>query len=337
MKKTSAVITAVGAYVPDYILDNQELSQMVDTTDEWIMTRVGIKERHIQKEEGLGASDMGVEAVMELFAKTGVTPEEIDLVICTTVTPDHPFPATANIIADKCGIKNGHGFDLNGACSGFLYGLDTASRFIESGAKKKVLIVSAEKMSSITDYTDRTTCVLFGDAATAVLVEPTEDEIGIRDRILHSDGFGRVHLHMKAGGSVMPASHETVDKKLHYIYQEGQPVFKNAVSKMADVSVEIMERNNMTHEDIAWLVPHQANLRIIGATADRMNLPKEKVMINIERYGNTTSATIPLCLWEWEKQLKKGDNIVIASFGAGFTWGAIYLKWGYDGDKYAKK
>ncbi len=337
MKKTSAVITAVGAYVPDYILDNHELSKMVDTTDEWIMTRVGIKERHIQKGEGLGASDMGAEAVKQLFAKTGIKPEEIDLVICTTVTPDHPFPATANIIADKCGIKNGHGFDINGGCSGFIYGLDTASRFIESGAAKKVLVVGAEKMSAITDYTDRTTCVLFGDAGTAVLLEPTEEEIGIRDRILHSDGFGRVHLHMKAGGSVYPASHETVDNKMHYIYQEGQHVFKHAVSKMADVSVEIMERNGMTHEDITWLVPHQANLRIIGATAERMNLDKEKVMINIERYGNTTSATIPLCLWEWEKQLKKGDNIVLAAFGAGFTWGSIYLKWGYDGDKYAKK
>ncbi|WP_430814062.1 beta-ketoacyl-ACP synthase III [Carboxylicivirga sp. RSCT41] len=337
MKKTSAVITAVGGYAPDYILDNHELSTMVDTTDEWIMTRVGIKERHIQKGEGLGASDMGVEAVKDIFQKTGVKPEEIDLVICTTVTPDHPFPATANIIADKCGIKNGHGFDLNGACSGFLYGLDTASQFIVSGSKKKVLLVCAEKMSSIVDYTDRTTCVLFGDAAAAVLLEPTEEEIGIRDSILHSDGFGRHHLHMKAGGSVMPASHETVDKKLHSVYQEGQPVFKNAVSKMADVSVEIMERNNLTADDVSWLIPHQANLRIIGATGDRMNLPKEKVMINIERYGNTTSATIPLCLWEWEKQLKKGDNLILAAFGAGFTWGSIYLKWGYDGDKYAKK
>ncbi|MBK3516047.1 beta-ketoacyl-ACP synthase III [Carboxylicivirga marina] len=336
MKKTSAVITAVGGYAPDYILDNHELSKMVDTTDEWIMTRVGIKERHIQKGEGLGASDMGVEAVNEIFKKTGVKPEEIDLVICTTVTPDHPFPATANIIADKCGIKNGHGFDLNGACSGFLYGLDTASQFIVSGSKKKVLLVCAEKMSAITDYTDRTTCVLFGDAAAAILLEPTEEEIGIRDSILRSDGFGRHHLHMKAGGSVMPASHETVDQKLHSVYQEGQPVFKNAVSKMADVSVEIMERNNLTADDVSWLIPHQANLRIIGATGDRMNLPKEKVMINIERYGNTTSATIPLCLWEWEKSLKKGDNLILAAFGAGFTWGSIYLKWGYDGDKYAK-
>ncbi len=330
MKKTSAVITAVGGYVPDYILNNQELSTMVDTTDEWIMTRVGIKERHILKGEGLGSSDMAVEAIKEIFEKTGTRPEEIDLVICATVTPDHPFPATANIIADKLDIRDAHGFDLNGACSGFLYALDTASRFIESGAKKKVIVVGSDKMSSIVDYTDRTTCVLFGDGAAAVLVEPTEEEIGVRDRILKSDGFGRTYLNMKAGGSVRPASHDTVDKKMHYIFQDGQPVFKNAVSKMADVSVEIMERNNLTADDISWLVPHQANLRIIGATGDRMNLPKEKVMVNIERYGNTTAATIPLCLWEWEKKLKKGENLILASFGAGFTWGSIYLKWGYD-------
>ena len=331
MKKTNAVITAVGGYVPDYILTNQELSTMVDTTDEWIMTRVGIKERHILKGEGKGTSDMGVEAIKDIFAKTGTTPDEIDMVICATVTPDHPFPATANIIADKAGIKNAHSFDLNGACSGFLYALDTASRFIESGAKKKIIVVGADKMSSIVDYTDRTTCVLFGDAGAAVLLEPTEEEVGIKDRILQSDGSGRVHLHMKAGGSVNPSTHETIDKRMHYIYQEGQHVFKHAVSRMADVSVEIMERNGMTSDDLAWLVPHQANLRIIGATADRMNLDKNKVMVNIERYGNTTAATIPLCLWEWEKQLKKGDNIILAAFGAGFTWGSIYLKWGYDG------
>ena len=330
MKKTSAVITAVGGYVPDYILNNQELSTMVDTTDEWIMSRVGIKERHIQKGEGLGCSDMAVEAVKQIFEKTGTKPEEIDLIICATVTPDHPFPATANIIADKTGVRNGHGFDLNGACSGFLYALDTASRFIESGAKKKVLVVGTDKMSSIVDYTDRTTCVLFGDAAAAVMLEPSEEEIGIRDRILHSDGMGRNYLYMKAAGSVHPASHATVDNKMHYIFQDGQPVFKHAVSKMADVSVEIMERNNLSADDLAWLVPHQANLRIIGATAERMNLAKEKVMINIQRYGNTTAATIPLCLWEWEKQLKKGDNIILAAFGAGFTWGSVYLKWAYD-------
>ncbi len=331
MKKINAVITAVGGYVPEYILNNEELSRMVDTSDEWIMTRVGIRERHILKGEGLGTSDLGAGAVRNLFEKTGTKPEEIDLVICATVTPDHPFPATANIIADKVGVRNAHGFDLNGACSGFLYALDTAAKFIESGNKKKILVVGADKMSSIVDYTDRTTCVLFGDAGAAVLVEPTEEDWGLKDSILHSDGFGRKYLHMKAGGSVNPASHETIDNKMHYIFQDGKHVFKHAVSNMADVSVEIMERNNLTSDDLAWLVPHQANLRIIDATAQRMNLDPKKVMINIDRYGNTTAATIPLCLWEWEKQLKKGDNIILAAFGAGFTWGSIYLKWGYDG------
>ena len=331
MKKTNAVITAVGGYVPEYILNNEELSQMVDTSDEWIMTRVGIKERHILKGEGLGSSDMGAEAVKQILEKTGTRPEEIDMLICATVTPDHPFPATANIIADKCDIRNAHGFDLNGACSGFLYALDTATRFIETGNKKKVIVVGADKMSSIVDYTDRTTCVLFGDAAAAVLLEPTEEDLGVKDSILHSDGVGRNYLYMKGGGSAYPSSHQTIDDKMHYIYQDGKHVFKHAVSNMADVSVEIMERNNLSAEDLAWLVPHQANLRIIDGTAKRMNLDPEKVMINIERYGNTTAATIPLCLWEWEKQLKKGDNIILAAFGAGFTWGSIYLKWGYDG------
>lgn len=330
MNKINAVISAVGAFVPEYVLTNEEIGKMVDTTDEWIMTRVGIKERHILKEQGEGASYMGAKAIEDLFRKTGVKPEEIDMVICTTVTPDSPFPATANVISDRVGIRNAHSFDLNGACSGFLYGLDVAVQFIKTGAKKKIIVVSAEKMSSITDYTDRTTCVLFGDAATAVLVEPTTEDIGIMDSRLQSDGFGRVHLHMKAGGSVKPASHETIENREHFIYQEGRHVFKHAVSRMADVAVEVMERNNLKSEDIAWLVPHQANLRIIEATAERMGLEKEKVMINIERYGNTTTATIPLCLWEWEKQLKKGDKIVLAAFGAGFTWGAIYLKWGYD-------
>lgn len=330
MKKTNAVITAVGGYVPEYVLDNEELSRMVDTSDEWIMTRVGIKERHILKGEGLGSSDMGAEAVKEIFRKTGTKPEEIDLIICATVTPDHPFPATANIIADKVGIRNAHGFDLNGACSGFMYALDTAAKFIESGSKKKVLVVGADKMSSIVDYTDRTTCVLFGDASGAVLLEPTEEDYGVKDSILHSDGFGRKYLHMKAGGSVNPASHETIDNKMHYIYQDGKHVFKHAVSNMADVAVEIMKRNNLTSDELAWLVPHQANLRIIDATAQRMNLNPEKVMINIQRYGNTTTASIPLCLWEWEKQLKKGDDLILAAFGAGFTWGSVYIKWGYD-------
>jgi 3-oxoacyl-[acyl-carrier-protein] synthase-3 len=333
MSKIKAVITGVGAFVPEYILDNHELSQMVDTSDEWIMSRVGIKERRILKEKGEGSSYMGEKAVLELLKKTGTSADEIDLLICATVTPDMPFPATANIIADKVGIKNGFHFDINAGCSGFVYTLITASKFIESGQYKKVIVVGAEKMSSIVDYTDRTTCPLFGDAAAAVMLEPTEDDFGVMDYISRSDGMGRHHLHMKAGGSCIPASHESVDERKHFIFQEGQPVFKNAVSRMADVSVEIMERNNLTSESLAWLVPHQANLRIIGATAKRMGLDPAKVMINIERYGNTTSATIPLCLWEWEKQLKKGDDIILSAFGAGFTWGTIYVKWGYDGDK----
>ena len=330
MKKLNAVITAVGGYVPEYVLTNEELSRMVDTTDEWIMTRVGIKERRILKGEGKGPSDMAVIAIQEILDKRGIKPEEIDLVICATVTPDHVFPATANIICDKVGIKNAHGFDLNAGCSGFLYALDTASQFIRSGSKKKILVVGADKMSSIVDYTDRTTCVLFGDAAAAVLLEPTEEEFGVLDSILKSDGSGRQFLQMKAGGSVNPPSHETVDARLHTIYQDGQPVFKAAVSNMADVSAEIIERNNIAPEDVAWLVPHQANLRIIDATGRRMGIDPSKVMINIQKYGNTTAATIPLCVWEWEKQLKKGDNLVLAAFGAGFTWGSIWVKWGYD-------
>ena len=329
MKKQRAVITAVGGYVPDYILTNKELSKMVDTNDEWIMTRVGIKERRILKGDGKGTSDMAVEAVNQIFEKTGTKPEEIDLLICATTTPDHLFPATANIISDKLGIRNAHSFDLNAGCSGFLYALDTGSQFIEAGNKKKVIVVGADKMSSIVDYSDRATCVLFGDGAGAVLLEPTTEDLGIIDRILLSDGFGRKYLVMRAGGSVLPPSHETVDNKLHYIFQDGKHVFKYAVVSMAEVSAEIMLRNNLTANDLAWFVPHQANLRIIDAAAERMGLDKSKVMINIERYGNTTSGTIPLCLWEWEKQMKKGDNIILAAFGAGFTWGSIYLKWGY--------
>jgi 3-oxoacyl-[acyl-carrier-protein] synthase-3 len=330
MNKLHAVITAVGAYVPEYILNNEELSRMVETSDEWIMTRVGIKERHILKEEGKGSSDMAVEAVKKIFEKTGTRPDEIDLVICATVTPDHVFPATANIISDKLDIRNAHSFDINAGCSGFLYALDTASKFIESGAKKKVLVIGADKMSSIVDYTDRTTCVLFGDGAGAVLLEPTEEENGIIDSILHSDGFGRQYLNMEAGGSVTPPSHETIDKRMHYIYQDGKHVFKHAVSKMADVAVAMMDKHGIKGDDLAWLVPHQANLRIINATAERMGIRKEQVMINIERYGNTTGATIPLCLYEWEDRLKKGDNIILAAFGAGFTWGSILIKWGYN-------
>jgi 3-oxoacyl-[acyl-carrier-protein] synthase III len=330
MKKVNAVITAVGAYVPDYILTNQELSTMVDTSDEWIMSRVGIRERRIQKGEGKGSSDLAVEAIQRIFEKTGTRPEEIDLLICATVTPDHIFPANANIISDKLDIRNAHSFDMNAGCSGFLFALDTASRFIQSGAKKKVIVVGADKMSAITDYTNRTTCVLFGDAAGAVLLEPTEEEFGVLDSILHSDGFGRTYLKMEAGGSVRPPSHETIDLGLHYIYQDGKHVFKHAVSKMADVSVEMMEKHGITADQLAWLVPHQANMRIIDATAERMGLDKSKVMINIERYGNTTAATIPLCLWEWENRLKKGDNLILTAFGAGFTWGSILVKWGYN-------
>jgi 3-oxoacyl-[acyl-carrier-protein] synthase-3 len=331
MTKTRAAITGVHAWVPDYILTNEELSKMVDTSDEWIMTRTGIKTRHILKGEGKGTSDMGAEAVKGLLAKTNTHPDEVDLLICATVTPDMQFPATANIIADKTGIKNAFHFDINAACSGQLYALTTAAMYVESGKYKKVIMVGADKMSSIVDYTDRTTCVIFGDAGSAIMIEPTTEDVGFIDSIHQSDGFGRVHLHQKAGGSVKPASHATVDAREHYIYQEGQAVFKFAVSKMADVSVEMMKKHKLEPEDLAWLVPHQANMRIIEATARRMGIEKEQVMINIHKYGNTTSATIPLCLWEWEDQLKKGDNIILAAFGGGFTWGAIYLKWAYDG------
>ncbi len=330
MTKINAVITGVGAYLPDYILTNEELSTMVDTTDEWIMTRIGIKERRILKGEGLGSSELGAKAVAELLKKTNTSPEEVDLVICATVTPDMQFPATANIISDKLDINNAFSFDLNAGCSGFLFALATGSKYIQSGMYKKVIIVGSEKMSSIVDYTDRQTCPIFGDGAAAVLLEPTTENVGIIDEMLHTQGFGRKHLHQKAGGSCKPASHETVDNREHFIYQEGNHVFKHAVSNMADVSVEMMEKHNMTADDLAWLVPHQANNRIIEATAKRMGLAKEKVMINIEKYGNTTSATIPLCLWEWENQLKKGDNIILSGFGAGFTWGSIFIKWGYD-------
>jgi 3-oxoacyl-[acyl-carrier-protein] synthase III len=330
MTRLRAAITGVGGYAPDYILNNDELSRIVDTTDEWIMTRIGIRERHILKGEGLGSSDMGAEAVKLLLAKTGTAPEEVDLVICATVTPDMMFPATANIISDKCGITNAFSFDMNAACSSWLYALTVGQKFVESGTHKKVIVVGADKMSAITDYTDRATCPLFGDAAAAVMLEPTTEEIGIVDSIFQVNGVGRQHLHMKAGGSVRPASHETVDNREHFVYQEGQAVFKWAVSKMADVSYEMREKHNLKPEDLAWLVPHQANMRIIDAVANRMGLEKDKVMINIERYGNTTSATIPLCLWEWESRLKKGDNIILAAFGGGFTWGSTFLKWGYD-------
>ncbi len=330
MQKINAAITATGGYVPEYRLTNAELEKMVDTNDEWIRTRTGISERRILKEEGKGSSDLAVPAVLELCKKRGIGPEEIDCLICATVTPDMVFPATANIICNKIGATNSFSFDIMAACSGFLYALTTAAAFIESGRYKKVVVVGVDKMSSIIDYSDRATCIIFGDGAGAVLLEPVEENIGVLDSLLKSDGSGSQYLHMKAGGSVKPSTVETVLAKEHYVYQEGQAVFKFAVKGMADVSFELMERNNLTADDIAWLVPHQANLRIIDATANRMGLPREKVMINIQKFGNTTAGTLPLCLWEWEKQLKKGDNIILAAFGGGFTWGATWLKWGYN-------
>jgi len=329
MQKIHAAITAVNAYVPDYILTNKELESMVDTNDEWITTRTGIKERHILKGEGLGTSDMAVPAVEGLLKKRGISAEEIELIIFCTTTPDMPFPATANILADKIGAKNAWGFDLNAACSGFIYGLSTGTQFIETGKHKKVLVIGGDKMSSIIDYEDRQTCIIFGDGCGAVLLEPNSENLGVMDSILKSDGSGRVYLHQKAGGSAKPASHATVDAREHFAYQEGQAVFKFAVTNMADVAAEIMERNHLTADEVAWLVPHQANKRIIDATANRMGVGPEKVMVNIEKYGNTTNGTIPLCLAEWESQLKKGDTLILAAFGGGFTWGSVYLKWAY--------
>ena len=329
MDKITSAITCVGGYVPEYRLTNKILESMIDTNDEWIKSRTGISERRILKGEGLATSDMGAEAVKNILQKKGISPEEIDCVICATVTPDMLFPSTANIICAKVGIKNAFSFDINAACSGFLFSLTTAAGLIESGRYKKVIVVGADKMSSVVDYTDRTTCILFGDGAGAVLLEVSTDENGIKDSLLKTDGSGKPFLHMKAGGSLKPSTVETVLAKEHYIYQEGQTVFKFAVKGMADVGFELLQRNNLTGDDIAWLVPHQANLRIIDATANRMGLPKEKVMINIEKYGNTTAATIPLCLWDWEDKLKKGDNLILAAFGGGFTWGATLVKWAY--------
>ncbi len=328
--KITAAITGVGAFVPEDKLTNFDLEKMVDTTDEWIRTRCGIEERRILKGEGKGISELAAPAVLNLIQKRGIVPEEIDCIIVATVTADMLFPATANLVAHKVGAVNAFGFDLSAACSGFLYGLTTGAMMIESGRYKKVVVVGADKMSAITDYTDRTTCILFGDAAAAVLLEPSPNEFGIKDSLLRSDGSGAKYLYMKAGGSAYPASIETVTRKEHYIYQEGKAVFKFAVKGMADISAELLEKNNLTGDDIAWLVPHQANLLIIDATADRMGLTRDKVMININRYGNTTSATIPLCLWEWENQLKKGDKLVLAAFGGGFTWGATLVEWAYD-------
>jgi 3-oxoacyl-[acyl-carrier-protein] synthase III len=328
-QKITAAITAIGGYVPEQKLTNADLEKIVDTNDEWIRSRTGIEERRILTEPGKATSDLCAPAVLELCKKRGISPEEIDGLIVGTVTPDMFFPSTANLVCDKIGAKNAWSFDLAAACSGFLYSLTMGASLIESGRYKKVVVVGGDKMSSIVDYSDRTICVLFGDGAGAVLLEPNYEGYGILDSILRSDGSGAAYLHMKAGGSLRPSTYETVANKEHYIFQEGQAVFKFAVKGMADVSAELLERNKLTGEDIAWLVPHQANKRIIDATANRLGLTKEKVMINIQRYGNTTSGTIPLCLWDWEKQLKKGDNLVFAAFGGGFTWGATLVKWAY--------
>lgn len=331
MEKINAVITGVGGYVPDDVLTNDDIARMVDTSDEWIMTRVGIKERRILKGEGKGTSFMGIRAVNELLQKTGAAPESIEAIVCATTTPDYHFPTTASIIAYNTGCKNAFTFDVQGACAGFLYALETASNYIRSGRYKRIIVVAGDNMTAITDYTDRNTCPLFGDGCGAVLVEPTTEDIGVMDTILRTDGSGFEHLLMKAGGSAYPPSHETVDRREHFVYQDGRYVFKHAVSNMADVAAEIVERNGLTNDDITWVVPHQANLRIIDATAKRLGVRDDQVMINIQKYGNTSAGTIPLCLWEWESKLKKGDNLILAAFGAGFTWGSIYLKWGYDG------
>lgn len=331
MSKINAVITGVAASVPSYILTNDELSQLVDTSDEWITTRVGIKERRILKGEAQGISVLGTQAVADLLKKTGTKPKEVDALVFATSTPDHFFPSAASIVAHENGIKNAFCFDMEAACSGFIFGLEVCNGLIASGRYKKVVLVAGDKMSSITNYTDRNTCPLFGDAAGAVLVEPTEDDLGIIDAILHTDGVGYAPLQMKAGGSKYPATFETVDEKEHTVYQDGKVVFKYAVSNMSEVSHRIMKKNNLTASDVDWLVPHQANMRIIDAVVNRTDVPIEKVMVNIEKYGNTSAGTIPLCLWEWEPKLRKGDNIILTAFGAGFTWGSIYLKWGYDG------
>lgn len=328
MSKVHAAITAVDGYAPEYILTNKELEGMVETNDEWITTRTGIKERRILK-GNLGTSDMAVIAVNGLLKKRGISASEIDLIIFCTTTPDMVFPATANVLAHKIGANNAWGYDLNAACSGFLFGLATGSQFIEAGKHQKVLVVGGDKMSSIINYKDRKSCIIFGDGCGAVLLEPNTDGYGVIDSILKSDGSGGPYLHQKAGGSLRPASHETVDNDEHFLFQEGQAVFKFAVTNMADVAAEVMERNSLSAEDIAWLVPHQANKRIIDATSNRTGIDPDRVMINIEKYGNTTNGTIPLCLWEWEKKLKKGDNLILAAFGGGFTWGSIYLKWAY--------
>ena len=338
MGKINAVITGIGGYVPDYVLNNEELSRMVDTSDEWIMTRVGIKERHILTEEGLGTSYMARKAAKQLIKKTGVDPDTIDALIVTTTTPDYKFPSTASIVLGKLGLKNAFAFDLEAACCGFLYTLDMAASMIQSGRYKKIIVIGADKMSSLVDYQDRATCVLFGDGAGAVLVEATEEEgVGVQNSYLRTDGKGLPFLHMKAGGSVCPASHFTVDHRLHYLYQEGRTVFRYAVTDMSNDVATIMERTGLSADDVKWVVPHEANLRIIEAVTKRVGIPMEKVMVNIQRYGNTSAATIPLALWDYEKELKKGDNIVFTAFGAGFVHGASFYKWAYDGAEAAAK
>ena len=332
MEKINAVITGVGGYVPDYVLTNEELSRMVDTTDEWIMTRIGVKERRILSEEGLGTSYMARKAAKQLLQKTGVNPDEIDAVIVCTTTPDYHFPSTASILCDKLGLKNAFAFDLQAACCGFLFGMEVATSLIVSGRHKKVILVGADKMSSMVDYTERATCPIFGDGAAAVLLEPTTEDYGIMDSILRTDGKGLPFLHMKAGGSVCTPSYFTVDHKMHYIYQEGRTVFKYAVSNMSEITATIAEKNGLTKDNINWVIPHQANMRIIDAVASRLEVPMEKVMVNIQRYGNTSAGTLPLCLWDYEEKLKKGDNMIFTAFGAGFTYGAVYVKWGYDGN-----
>ena len=332
MEKINAVITGVGGYVPDYVLTNDELSRMVDTTDEWIMSRIGVKERRILNEEGLGTSYMARKAAKQLMQKTGVNPDEIDAVIVCTTTPDYHFPSTASILCDKLGLKNAFAFDFQAACCGFLYGMEVAASLVASGRHKKVILVGADKMSSMVDYTDRATCPIFGDGAAAVMLEPTTEDYGIKDSILRTDGKGLPFLHMKAGGSVCTPSYFTVDHKMHYIYQEGRTVFKYAVSNMSEITATIAEKNGLTKENINWVIPHQANMRIIDAVASRLEVPMEKVMVNIQRYGNTSAGTLPLCLWDYEKQLRKGDNLIFTAFGAGFTYGAVYVKWGYDGN-----
>jgi len=334
MNKIHAKITGIGAYAPDDILTNEQLSKMMDTSDEWITTRIGVKERHILREKGMGTSFMAAKAVDQLLQKTNTKPEDIEALICATTTPDYMFPSTAVLTAEKAGIKGAYAFDLNAACSGFTFGLTAAAALIESGRYKKVIMIGAEKLSSFVNYEDRATAPIFGDGAGAVLLEATEEEgVGFIDSRLYTDGIGYPHLHMKSGGSVSPATHETVDAKEHYFYQEGQVVFKHAVKNMSDVAEEIMQRNHLSHEDIAWVVPHQANLRIIDAVINRMGVSREKVMVNIDKYGNTSAATLPLCLNEWEPKLRRGDKIILATFGAGWTWGAAYIVWAYDGGK----